>query len=56
MPFMLLLLRGTVSRAVDLAFEDDAWSVLGLNRGRGHFLNFLGAPMILERKKCISRR
>jgi hypothetical protein len=23
------------------------WLVLGLNRERGHFLNFLGAPMIL---------
>jgi hypothetical protein len=23
------------------------WLVLGLNRGRGHFLNFLAAPMIL---------
>ncbi len=26
-----------------------------LNRGRCHFFNFLGAPMILKRKKSISR-
>ncbi len=26
---------------------------IGLNRGRGHFLNLLGAPMILYGKKCI---
>jgi hypothetical protein len=26
---------------------------LGENRGRGLLLNFLGAPMILSRKKCI---
>jgi hypothetical protein len=30
-------------------------SSLGLNRGRGHFLNFLGPPMILYHKQCISR-
>jgi hypothetical protein len=29
------------------------WSVLGLDRGRGQFLNFLNAPMILYRKKCF---
>ncbi len=34
---------------MDLAFDDmhGHWSVLVLNRGRGQFLNFLGAPMIL---------
>jgi hypothetical protein len=28
-------------------------TVLGLNRGRGQFLNFLGAPMVLQCKKSI---
>ncbi len=32
----------------------NVWLVLGLNRGRGHFLNFWGDLMILQRKKCIS--
>jgi hypothetical protein len=32
----------------DLDFEDmHGQPVLGLNRGRDHFFNFLGAPMIL---------
>ncbi len=26
---------------------------LGLNRGRGYFLNLLGAPMILKRKIAV---
>jgi hypothetical protein len=29
------------------------WSVLGLNRGLGKFLNFLGAPMLLYRKSVF---
>jgi hypothetical protein len=33
---------------MDLAFDDVTWSVQGLNRGRGQFLNFLGAPMIAK--------
>jgi hypothetical protein len=40
--------KGTVSQD-GLAF-DDTWYVLlvlGLNRGRGHFFDFLGATMIL---------
>ncbi len=32
----------------------NVWWVLGLNRGQGNFLIFLGAPMILYCKKCIS--
>jgi hypothetical protein len=35
--------KGTVSRDV-FGFCGHAWSVLCLNRGRGQFLNFLGAP------------
>jgi hypothetical protein len=45
--------KGTVSRD-GFGFCGHAWSVLCLNRGRGPFLNFLGAPMNLQRKKCIS--
>jgi hypothetical protein len=33
---------------MDLAFDDMTWSVQGLNRGRGQFLNFLSAPMIAK--------
>ncbi len=29
--------------------------IIGLNSVRGHFLNFLCAPMILECKNCIFR-
>ncbi len=39
------LLKG-LSHEMDLAF-DDVWLVLGLNKGRGHFLNF-------SVQKCIS--
>ncbi len=40
-------LRG-LSHEMDLAFElCTIWLVLGLNRGLGHFLNFLIAPMLL---------
>ncbi len=37
-----------LSHEIDLAFEDvpGTWSVVGLNRGRGQYLNFLGTPMI----------
>ncbi len=38
---------------MDLAF---AWSGLGLYRGRGQFLTFLNAPLILQLKKCIFSR
>ncbi len=38
---------------LDLAF-DDVWLVLGLNRGRGQFLNFLAVQMIFN-SNCISR-
>ncbi len=37
-----------LSHEMDLAFDDMYGSVLGLNRGRGQFLNFVGAPMILK--------
>ncbi len=37
---------GTVSRD-GYGFRLHAWSVLGLNRGRGLYFDFLGAPMIL---------
>jgi hypothetical protein len=40
---------------VDLAF-DDMHGQLALNRGRGQFLNFLGAPIILQRKKVYFSR
>jgi hypothetical protein len=46
--------KETVSRD-RFGFGGHAWSILGLNRGRGQFLSFLGAPIILKRKKCISR-
>ena len=46
------LLIGTVSwdrfQKFWLKFKE-----LGLTKGRGWFLNFLGAPMILKCKKCI---
>jgi hypothetical protein len=40
--FKQRLFKGTVSQKIDLAFEDmhGHWSVLGLIRGRGQFLNF----------------
>jgi hypothetical protein len=37
---------------MDLAFDDMLVS-LGLKRGRGHFLNFLGAPMIFYNTKGV---
>jgi hypothetical protein len=40
---------GTVSRD-RFGFLCHAWSVLGLNMGRGLFQNFLDASMILKRK------
>ncbi len=40
------LIKGTVSRD-RFGFGGLAWSLLGLNRGHGQFLNFFGAPMIL---------
>ncbi len=43
-------LKGTVSRD-GFGFWGHACSVLGLNRGRGQFLSFLGPPMIFEQKK-----
>ncbi len=49
-----ILLKGTVSWG-GFGFWWHVWLVLGLNRGRGHFFNFLGAPMILYWQKCISR-
>ncbi len=36
---------------MDLAF-DDMWSVLGLHRGGGLFLNFKNAPIIYN-AKCV---
>ncbi len=45
---------GTASRG-GFDFWWRVFIILGLNRGRGHFLNLLGARMILKRKKCISR-
>jgi hypothetical protein len=44
----VVALKG-LSHEMDLAFDDmhGHWSVQGLNRGRGQFSNFLGAPMIL---------
>ncbi len=35
-----------LSHEMDLAFDDMYWLVLGLNRGRGPFFYYLGAPMI----------
>jgi hypothetical protein len=40
--------KGTVSRD-GFGFLGHAWSVLGFNMGRGQFLNFLGAQMLLWR-------
>ncbi len=40
------LLKGTVSRN-GFSYRGHAWSVVGLNRGRGQFLNCLCAPMVL---------
>jgi hypothetical protein len=37
-----------------LSHEMDAWSVIGLNIGTRPVFKFLGAPLILKRKKCIS--
>jgi hypothetical protein len=36
-----------LSHEMDFTFDDMYMLVLGLHTGRGHFLNFLGAPMIL---------
>ncbi len=38
-----------LSHEMDLAFEDvpGTWPVVGLKRGRGQYLKFFGAPMIL---------
>jgi hypothetical protein len=38
-----------------VGFWGHAWSVIGLNRGRGLFLYFSGAPMILYFKLCSWR-
>jgi hypothetical protein len=39
---------------MDLVFDCHAWSVLGLNRGRGQFCKkFLGAPMIFYAKSVF---
>jgi hypothetical protein len=49
---LFCFLKG-LSHEMDLDF--DVWLVLGLNIGRGHLLNILGASLILYCKKCISR-
>ncbi len=44
---LMYALKG-LSHEMDLAFDGICfWLVQGLNRGRGHFFNFCGAPMIL---------
>ncbi len=43
---MWLFHEGSVSRD-GFCFGRHVWLVLGLNRGRGQFLNFLAAQMIL---------
>ncbi len=40
-----------LSHEMDLACDD----MFDLNSGHGQLYNFLDAPMILYRKKCISR-
>ncbi len=41
-------IRNTAKGTVSLdGFGGHVWLVLGLNRGLGQFLNFLGPPMIL---------
>ncbi len=54
-PWHLRQFKGTVPRDA-FGFWGHAWWVLGLNRGRDHFLNFLGAPMILKRQKVYYLR
>ncbi len=48
------LFKRTVSRD-GFGFWGHVWLVLDRNWGRGKFLNFLAAQMILKLKKCISR-
>jgi hypothetical protein len=43
-----------LSHEMDFGFWWHVWLVLGLNRGQDYFYKFLGAPMILKRKKWIS--
>ncbi len=43
--FMIAEIKGTVSRD-GFGFDEIVWLVLSLNRGRGHFLNFLAAQMM----------
>jgi hypothetical protein len=38
---------------MDLAFDDMYWLVLDLNRGQGHFLNFLSPQMIYTAKSAF---
>jgi hypothetical protein len=45
-------LKGTVPRD-EFVFGWHVWLVLGLNRGWGHFSNFLEASMILKRKSVF---
>jgi hypothetical protein len=40
-----------LSREMDLAFDDHIWLVLGLDRGRGHFLNEEISRTLLTNKK-----
>jgi hypothetical protein len=40
-----------LSREMDLAFDDHVWLVLGLDRGRGHFLNEEISQTLLTNKK-----
>jgi hypothetical protein len=49
--FSVFCLKGL--SAMDLDFDDMYDIVLGLNRGRGHFLNFLGSPMIYNAKSIF---
>ncbi len=46
------IIKGTVSRD-EFGVWGHAWPVLGLKRGRGQFLNFVGAQRILERKSVF---
>jgi hypothetical protein len=46
-------IKGTVSRNGFGGFWWHVWLVIGLNKGRGQFFKFFGAPMILYCKKCI---
>jgi hypothetical protein len=48
--------RGQLKETVSwdrFGFWGHAWSVLGLNRGHGLFLSFLGAPMIYKAKSVF---